>query len=99
MARQQEQTRRYEVFASAGTGEPGTGDHAGDLGADVVAALRYLAEMSNQRLQLRPSRGQQSFAVKFGAKSLVFGGHALSVADTGQATRRASRFESAEPTA
>ena len=40
-----------------GAREPATGDDSGALGADVVAALRCVAEMINQRLQFGPSRG------------------------------------------
>jgi hypothetical protein len=40
-----------------GAREPGPGDDSGAFGAEVVAALRYLAEMINQRLQFRSSRG------------------------------------------
>jgi hypothetical protein len=57
MAREQERPGRYQVLASsAGTGEPATSNHAGDLDAEVIAALHYLAEMINQRLQFWPSR-------------------------------------------
>jgi len=51
--------RGDEFFASpGGTGEPATGDHAGDLGAEVITTLRHLAEMINQRLQFGPSGGE-----------------------------------------
>jgi hypothetical protein len=77
-----QQARGDEFLTSAGRiGEPGPSDHAGAFGADVITALRHLAEMINQRLQFRPSRGQQGFAVECGAQGLVFGGHSLSVAD------------------
>jgi hypothetical protein len=47
-----------QVFtASATTCEPGPGDHAGTFGADVIAALRCVAEMINQWLQFGPSGG------------------------------------------
>jgi hypothetical protein len=50
--------RGDEFFASpGGTGEPATGDDAGALDANIVAALRYVAEMINQRLQFGPPRG------------------------------------------
>ena len=79
---QHQQARGDEFLTSAGRiGEPGPSDHAGAFGADVITALRHLAEMINQRLQFRPSRGQQGFAVELGGQGLVFGGHSLSVAD------------------
>jgi hypothetical protein len=87
-----------QVFASpGGVGEPPTRDDSGALGADVVASLRHLAEMINQRLQFGPFRGQQGFAVQGCGEGLVFGGHSLSVSDAGQAARRASPSEPAEP--
>jgi hypothetical protein len=54
---QHQQPRGDEILTSPATsGEPATGDHPGDLGADVITALHYLAEMINQRLQFGPSR-------------------------------------------
>jgi hypothetical protein len=44
--------------------------------SDFVSALRHLAEMINQRLQLRPFRGAQGFAVEFGAEDLISRAHA-----------------------
>jgi hypothetical protein len=62
--------------ATSRVSEPGTGDRPGALGTDVVAVLSYVAEVINQRLQFGAFRGQQGFAVEFGAEDLVFGGHA-----------------------
>jgi hypothetical protein len=43
-----QQTGRDEVLTSPHRArEPGTGDHSGALDADIVAALRHLAEMIN----------------------------------------------------
>jgi hypothetical protein len=53
-----QQAGRYEFLAApGGAREPGTGKDAGALGSDVVAALRYLAEMINQGLQFGASGG------------------------------------------
>jgi hypothetical protein len=50
-----QQARGDEVFASqCGIGEPAIGNDSGALGADIVAALRHVAEMINQRLQFGP---------------------------------------------
>jgi hypothetical protein len=46
------------LTALAYAGEPATGDDSGALGADVVAALRGLAEMINQRLQFGAFGGE-----------------------------------------
>jgi hypothetical protein len=49
MAGEQPQSGRDEFLSSAdGVGESPTGDCSGALDADVVAALRHLAEMINQ---------------------------------------------------
>jgi hypothetical protein len=67
---------RYEVFAAPRCArEPGTGDGAGALYADVVAALRGLAEMIDQRLEFGASGGEQGFAVKLCGQDLIFGRH------------------------
>src|SRR5829696_8923814 len=56
-AGQHQQSRGDQVLTTPATsGEPGTGDHAGDLGPDVITTLHYLAEMINQWSQFRPSR-------------------------------------------
>jgi hypothetical protein len=55
---QHQQARCDEFLASPATSsEPATGNHAGAFGAEVAAALSYLAEMINQRLQCGPFRG------------------------------------------
>jgi hypothetical protein len=77
---QHHQSGGDDVLASPATsGEPGTGDHAGDLDAEVITALRHLTEMINQRLQFGSSRSQQGFAVELGGHGLVFGGHSFSL--------------------
>jgi hypothetical protein len=54
---QHQQARCDEFLASPATSsEPATGNHAGAF-AEVAAALSYLAEMINQRLQCGPFRG------------------------------------------
>jgi hypothetical protein len=54
-------TRRYQIFTSPrGAGEPSTRKDAGALYSDVVAALRYLAEMIDQRLKFGAFRGVRS---------------------------------------
>jgi hypothetical protein len=53
----------------------------GGLGAEVITTLRGLPKMINQRLQFRPLRCWQGFAVEGCGQGLVFGGHSLSVAD------------------
>jgi hypothetical protein len=58
MTGQHQQSGRDEVFASpSGAREPGTGDGSGALYADVVASLRDLTKVINQRLQFGPFRG------------------------------------------
>jgi hypothetical protein len=59
--------------------EPSTGNHPDAFGADVIASLRNLSEMINQRLQLGPLGGEQRFAVQLRGKDLIFGGHAPSL--------------------
>jgi hypothetical protein len=55
---QHQQTRRYQILTSpGGAREPGTGDGSGAFDADVVAAMRYLAEMINQGLEFGPFGG------------------------------------------
>jgi hypothetical protein len=77
---QHHQSGGNDVIASPATsGEPGIGDHAGDLDAEVITALRHLTEMINQRLQFGSSRSQQGFAVELGGHGLVFGGHSFSL--------------------
>jgi hypothetical protein len=69
-----------KVLASlTDAGEPGTGEDSGAFDADVVAALRHLAEMINQRLQFGAFRGEQSLAVQLGAEDLIFRGHEVSI--------------------
>jgi hypothetical protein len=49
----------YEVFAPPCTaGEPATGKDAGAFDADVVAALRHLAEMIDQGLEFGSFGGE-----------------------------------------
>jgi Transposase len=52
------------MIAPLPAGEPCTGNDAGAFGADVVAALRNIAKMIYQRLQIGPLRGEQRFAVE-----------------------------------
>ncbi|MCE3276897.1 MAG: hypothetical protein K0R13_2752, partial [Propionibacteriaceae bacterium] len=69
--------RCYEFLASpGGIGEPPPRDSSGALYANVVAALRDLAEMIDQGLQFGPFRGEQGFAVEGCGEGLVFGRHA-----------------------
>jgi hypothetical protein len=56
---------RDEVLASpGGTSEPAAGDGSGAFCADIVAALRSLPQVINQRLQFWPSGGEECFAVE-----------------------------------
>jgi hypothetical protein len=72
-----QQPCRDEVLASpGGAGEPGTGDPAGALDANIVTALSHLAEVITQRLQFGPFRGQQRFAMQGRGESLVCRRHA-----------------------
>jgi hypothetical protein len=55
MAGEHRQPSPYQFLTSPyGAREPGTGDDPGAFGADVVAALRYLAEVINEGLQFGP---------------------------------------------
>jgi hypothetical protein len=55
MAREHEKSSRNQVLTSPGrTGEPGTGNDAGTLGPDVVAALSLLGEVINEGAKLWP---------------------------------------------
>jgi hypothetical protein len=48
----------YQFLTSPrGAREPGTGDGSGAFSADVVAALRHLGEVVDQRLQFGPFGG------------------------------------------
>jgi hypothetical protein len=58
MAGEQQQPGRDEFLSSAdGVREPPTGHSSGDLDANIVAFLRGLAEMINQRPESGPFRG------------------------------------------
>jgi hypothetical protein len=54
-----QQSGRNEVLPPpGGAREPGTGDDSGALYADIVAALRYLTKVINQRLEFGAFRGE-----------------------------------------
>jgi hypothetical protein len=97
MAGEHQQPGRYHVLTSPHRArEPGTGDDPGAFSSDVVAALRYLTEVIDQRLQFGPSGGEQGFAVELGGQGLIFGRHASVLPTPGKAAHRASllgRFE------
>jgi hypothetical protein len=58
MAGEHQQARRYQFLAAPGSVcEAATGDDPGAFGSDVVAPLRYLAEVIDQGLQFGPSGG------------------------------------------
>jgi hypothetical protein len=54
-------------------------DDSGAFGADVIAPLRDLAKMIDQRLQLDTVRGEQRFTVQRRGQDLILGRHAPSL--------------------
>ena len=46
------------------TGKPRSGDYARTFGPDVIAALRLLRQMINERSKLRPPSSKQGFSVQ-----------------------------------
>jgi hypothetical protein len=65
MPGQHQQSGGDEFLASPDRpGEPSAGDGPGALGAKVVAALRQLAEVIDQRLEFGPFGGEQGFTME-----------------------------------
>jgi hypothetical protein len=92
MTGEHEQTCCYEFFAAPVlAGAPCAGDGSGALCPDVVAALRHLLEMINQRLQSGPSGGKQGFAMQGRRRGSGRLCSFLSVTGTGQARSKQAR--------